>query len=281
MSVYNELTISSAQRTTPGFSSASNFEYIPPFNINTNTLTVKWASIPQSWYTIPAGAQLTLILAGGAPISLAMQIGNYNITTIVASLNYTLNSSSTGVTASANNFTGRITFSHSTHTVQVMVYVGDYPSAQAMIALGMMAAKDVVTMQSTQVDYIYPAIGATNTLVGPSIFFSQRCNNLLITSETIAGAMLISLTTNTSTIDVLSELLYEGGTTQIIATVPVQSPFNNIFWANPNYTRIKVDSSYTFTQMDFQLLDDYTYQPIDLNGADWTLCLGYFANSSN
>jgi hypothetical protein len=251
---YRELYIASKDRTS---GTSSNFTVTLPTPVAMTQVYVKNVYLPQGFYLF-SGSYFYMSIGGGAAFQVALPDGNYSIGTLVNALNNITAISGAGIIVTSNFQTNTITFTLGTTILSMIAQ-----DATSFITLQNLGFAPRTTNPYTAT-YPYTYNGTTDGLTCPYVMNLVGYGYLFIKSKTIAQYTLVQPTFSTNTYD-----------QNIIAQVPIGQAFSLITWQNQNDLRFLLNNSQVIISIDFQLQGDFG-QPVNLNGIEWALTLGFY-----
>lgn len=233
--------IDSSDRNTWEDSTSFKVDVDTLLGSDVQSVSIQYIQIPTSYYRINSTNNTFLLgVSGSAPVTVTVPVDNYNITNFVGVA---------GALATAMNAAGLgVTFDP------------EYNTSSGNL---------VITASSG--DFFITTNGNNNAYLGMAVNVTQYSASSVLTSS---GILDLS---GTKFIEVRSDLNLNSSTTinynrNVLARIPVSvAPFNTIIYTSQAFVKINSRSNF-FNSITLSLWDDRG-SPLDLNGADWSMCM--------
>ena len=209
-----------------------------------SSVSIQYIQIPTSYYRINSTNNKFLLGAtGGAPVTVTIPVDNYNITNFVGV---------SGALAVAMNAAGLgVTFDPEYNT----------------------SSGKLVITSSDGSDFYITTSGLNNSYLGMPVFTTLYS----VASTGVFTSTNILDLSGTKFIEVRCDLNLNSTTTinynrNVLARIPVNvSPFNSIIYTSQAFIKINSRSNF-FNSLSLSLWDDRGVA-LDLNGAEWSMCM--------
>lgn len=250
---------------------------VPSVDPANNVLT------PSSITGYPQAIYFIITMVGGATLTVIMPPGNYNIIGIATALSALAILIANSITVTSSSKTNKITFT------------GNIASLNSVDPSSMLTLQTLGFAPGYINPYYGPSGGTFNQAIYAAInpspgspFTSPNVVNLLggtciyISSNALLAYVQVPSTYNTMTnaITNISDILLSVGVSApvaplTIAQIPLSNPNAVISWSNPIVTKFVMDNTQPLLALDLIVTFDWLV-PVDLNGQDWEITLGYY-----